>query len=175
MGVEIDVRDHGGTLVLEHDPFKSGEPLTQYLESYRQSCLVVNIKSSGIEENVVAELRKFGITDYFFLDSALSIAVRMRDQKLNFAGRISEYESIESLRLSSDLFSWIWVDCFTKFSLTAEQFEELKTSNKKICITGPDLLGRPEDIDVVRRKLDELEIIPDAICTKITNVWKWRV
>ena len=51
-GIEIDIRDQGGNLVVVHDPFKKGAKLDQFLRSYKHKILIANIKSERIEEKV---------------------------------------------------------------------------------------------------------------------------
>ena len=48
-GCEVDIRTNGSKLILNHDPFKSGENLIDYLDEYRHGTLVLNIKETGIE------------------------------------------------------------------------------------------------------------------------------
>ena len=52
-GAEIDIRVRGSDLILAHDPFEEGEHLIDYLDSYHHGTLVLNIKESGIEDEVL--------------------------------------------------------------------------------------------------------------------------
>ena len=69
-GVEIDLRDFGDRLILQHDPFKDGEDFEQFLNKYEHGTLILNIKSEGIEFKVKMLLKKYNIKNYFFLDSS---------------------------------------------------------------------------------------------------------
>jgi hypothetical protein len=51
-GVELDLRDRGDRLILQHDPFKDGEDFAEYLQHYRHSLMILNIKSERIEHRV---------------------------------------------------------------------------------------------------------------------------
>ena len=51
-GVEVDLRDFGEKLVLQHDPFKDGESFEEYLKNYNHGTMILNIKSEGIETKV---------------------------------------------------------------------------------------------------------------------------
>ena len=64
-GCEIDIRTDGSRLILNHDPFTSGDFLTDYLDEYDNATLVLNIKESGIEDYVLEEVKKRGIKSYF--------------------------------------------------------------------------------------------------------------
>ena len=42
-GVELDLRDRGDRLILQHDPFSDGEDFEDYLEHYRHQLMILNI------------------------------------------------------------------------------------------------------------------------------------
>ena len=67
-GVEIDIRTHRSKLILSHDPFYNGDTLENYLENYFHGTLVLNIKESGIENDVLKLIKNFNIKSYFLLD-----------------------------------------------------------------------------------------------------------
>ena len=69
-GVELDLRDFGGRLVLQHEPFMDGEDFAEYLKHYDHGTMILNIKSERIEYKVLELMRKCNIKDYFFLDSS---------------------------------------------------------------------------------------------------------
>jgi len=92
-----------------------------------------------------------------------------------FAGRVSEFESIMTVNLSVNLIDWVWVDCFTMFSMPIDLYRELKYKLKlKTCLTSPDLLGRKEDIYFHAEIIKANNCYPDAICTKFSNISLWR-
>lgn len=175
-GVEIDVRSDGSSIILGHDPGEHGNTLNDYCSFFRHKLVIINIKTEKIENLVVDILKKFNIDNYFFLDSSMSSVVKystIADRK--FSGRVSEFESVDTIQLSSDLIEWVWVDCFTRFSLTPIIYSTLKNVlRKKICLTSPDLLGRPEDIFGHAELIKNLGLLPDAICTKLVNIPVWK-
>src|SRR5690242_12523273 len=67
-GVELDLRDHGDELVLQHDPFTgaSGERFASYLDHYDHDLMILNIKSERIEWRVLELVRQSRVRDYFF-------------------------------------------------------------------------------------------------------------
>jgi hypothetical protein len=138
--------------------------------------LVINIKSSGTEKKVTEILKLFNINDFFFLDSSMSQIYSLKHSGLGyFAGRISEFESIKTIELSSSLLEWVWIDCFTRYSFQCELYVELKHKLKlKVCLTSPDLLGREADIILHSRLLRDNNCYPDAICTKLSNIDVWK-
>jgi len=175
-GVEIDLREREGEIVLSHDPFMEGVCLNDYLKHYQHSLLILNMKSAHLEQEALKTLKKHKINNYFFLDSSMSSIIALsKFKEYHFAGRVSEFERITSTALSNNIFSWAWIDCFTKFSLSKNDFEVLnKKFGMRVCLTSPDLLGRPEDIDLHANMLRKLKIIPDAICTKLHNINFWK-
>ena len=52
-GVEIDLRAKGSKIILNHEPFASGDSLENYLEFYNHGTVIVNIKEAGIEHAVI--------------------------------------------------------------------------------------------------------------------------
>jgi hypothetical protein len=175
-GVEIDVRVDVNSIILGHDPGLNGVEINEFLKYFEHYLLIINVKTEKIEKNIIDILRDKNISNYFFLDSSMSSIVQLSPKaEKKFSGRISEFESIESIKLSKDLVDWVWVDCFTKFSLTTVNFQILKdVLNKKICLTSPDLVGRPEDIALHAHIIRSLGCFPDAICCKLGNIEKWK-
>ncbi|HYE89917.1 MAG TPA: hypothetical protein VEA38_02810, partial [Terriglobales bacterium] len=53
LGVEIDLREAGADIVVQHDPFAGGERFVDWLAHYRHRFLILNVKSEGVEEPAV--------------------------------------------------------------------------------------------------------------------------
>ena len=175
-GVEIDLRDDhkSGKIILAHDPFIDGEYFEDYLKIYSHNTLILNIKSERVELECLKLLEKYNINNYFFLDSSFPIIYLLnKDYKNNnIACRFSEYEIINFIN-SENMFSTIWVDCFTEFPLNKENYELIKNENKKICIVSPELQKQPEKIELYRNIIINENIIPDMICCKVYNIIIW--
>ncbi|MEO5357670.1 MAG: hypothetical protein H7844_10280 [Nitrospirae bacterium YQR-1] len=173
-GVEIDLRDRGDRLILQHDPFKDGEDFEQYLKHYRCGTIILNIKSEGIEYSVLALLKKYGIKKYFFLDSSFPMIYALtRAGHKEVALRFSEYESIETIMSMKNLAQWVWVDCFTTLPINAGNFKILKDNGFNLCLVSPELQKQAEKIQQYKACLESEKIYFDAICTKLYNVDKW--
>jgi hypothetical protein len=176
-GVEIDLRDDhkSGQLILAHDPFSNGEYFEDYLKNYNHNTLILNIKSEHIELECLKLLEKYNINNYFFLDSSFPMIYLLnKDYKNNNnACRFSEYENINNFIDNKNMYSTIWVDCFTKFPLNNENYELIKKENKKICIVSPELQKQPEKIENYRNYMIKNDIIPDMICCKSYNIINW--
>ena len=70
-GAEIDLRVYKGKIILNHDPYSNGDNFDDYLSEYDHGTLVLNIKETGIEEEVLKKVKKKGLKDYFILDAEI--------------------------------------------------------------------------------------------------------
>jgi hypothetical protein len=175
-GVEIDLRDHHETIILQHDPFKDGESFEEYLKHYTHKLLILNVKSERIELKIIELLKKYNIKNYFFLDSSFPMIYLLSQQgEKNLAIRFSEFEGLDTVLAVKDRVSWVWVDCFTKLPLSKEIFAKLKASGLKLCLVSPELQGRDEDIETYRKFLQQENLHVDAICTKKYNIPRWEL
>lgn len=174
-GVEIDLRDVGNEIVLQHDPFKGGERLQDYLKQYQHNTLILNIKSERIELKVLELLEKYPVKDYFFLDSSFPMIYLLssRNEK-KIALRFSELEGLDTIKEMQGRADWVWVDCFTRLPITEQNYKQLKEWGYKICLVSPELQGREADIEIYKQYLRSNNIIFDAICTKTYNIDKWK-
>ena len=139
-GVEVDLRDYEDRLILQHDPFKKGEDFEEYLKHYNHGTIILNIKSEGIEYQVLELLKKYTVNNYFFLDSSFPMinSLSLKGEK-NIALRFSEFEGIDTLCSMAGKVNWIWVDCFSKLPITAKNYKLLKNLNYRLCLVSPDL------------------------------------
>jgi hypothetical protein len=170
-GVELDLRDDGDRLVLQHDPFKAGEDFEEYLTHYNHGLMILNIKSEAIEERVLDLIRISSVRDYFFLDSSFPMIRRLiADGERRIALRFSEFEPVEMALAMAGQVEWVWIDCFTKMPLTDEVYRQLKAAFR-LCIVSPELQGRPAE--TIARYAEELSPYPfDAVCTKRPDLWQ---
>ena len=67
-GCEIDIRSQDSKLILNHEPYFSGDSLVDYLDNYKHGLLVLNIKEAGIENDVLQLVRERNIPSFFLLD-----------------------------------------------------------------------------------------------------------
>lgn len=176
-GVEIDLRDDhkSGKIILEHDPFIDGEYFEDYLKVYSNNTLILNIKSERIELECLKLLEKYNVNNYFFLDSSFPMIYLLNKEykNNNIACRFSEYELIDIFINCKNMFSTIWVDCFTTFLLNKENYQLIRNENKKICVVSPELQKQPEKIENYRNIIINENIIPDMICCKVYNIINW--
>ena len=174
-GVEIDLRDKGSRIILQHDPFKEGQDFEEYLQHYKHDTMILNIKSERIEHKVKELLYKYGIHNYFFLDSSFPmIHLLSRQGEKKSAVRFSEFERLDTVFAMKNKVSWVWVDCFTRLPIDRKIFAQLKNANFKLCLVSPELQGRVDDLISYKNFLEKEQINFDAVCTKITNFKLWE-
>jgi hypothetical protein len=184
-GIELDLRDDhkSNKIILSHEPFSQGEFFEDYLQNYKHNTLILNIKSERIELECLKLLEKYNINNYFFLDSSFPMIYLLNKEYKNnkIACRFSEYEPIQNFLNISNMYEYIWVDCFTKFPLTNEIYNLIKNENqnkenkdiKKICIVSPELQKKPEKIEEYREYIISNSVFPDLICCKSYNIIRW--
>jgi hypothetical protein len=170
-GVELDLRDYGNRLILQHDPFKEGEDFEEYLKYYKHGTMILNIKSERIEYRVLELIKKYNINKYFFLDSSFPMIYQLiKLGENNIALRFSEFEGLDTLINMKGLVNWIWVDCFTKFPLDITSYELLK-KHFKLCLVSPEL--QVHSISLTKKFIALEKKMPfDAVCTKRVDLWK---
>lgn len=174
-GIELDLRDYGDRLILQHDPFKDGEDFEEYLKHYNHGTMILNIKSERIEYKVLELIKKYDIKKYFFLDSSFPmIYLLSKNGEKNIALRFSEFEGIDTILSMYGKVEWIWVDCFTKLPIGSENYKLLKERGFKFCLVSPELQSQEEKLENYKKYLNENEIIFDAICTKSYNINNWK-
>ena len=170
-------QSRGLNLVIHHDPFVDGERFDEWINAYRHGTLILNVKEEGLEARLIALMQSKGIDDYFFLDQSFPFLVKWsKAGEHRCAVRVSEFESIDTALSLAGKVDWVWVDCFTHFSLSSDDARQLKQAGFKLCLVSPELQGRDAEIEIpqMASMLKERNIEADAICTKRSDLWeKW--
>ena len=177
-GVEVDIRSYGEELIIHHDSCVAGNSFEEWVSGYKNNTLILNVKEEGLEERVIQLMEKYEIEDYFFLDQSFPFLVKWSNLGVHRAAvRVSEFESVETALTLAGKVDWVWVDCFTHFPLSPEESQRLKQAGFKLCLVSPELQGRDaeKEIPELIQLLEELEILPEAVCTKRPDLWeKWE-
>lgn len=174
LGVEVDIRSDSGRLIIHHDPLVRGEDFEEWISLYRHGLLILNVKEEGLESTLVDCMERHGIKDFFFLDQSFPFLVKWANMgERRCAIRISEYESVATALTLSGKIEWAWVDCFTKFPLSLNDYKKLKDLNFKLCLVSPELQGRNPDTEIplLRTYLADQGMKMDAVCTKQPSLW----
>jgi hypothetical protein len=185
-GAEIDIRYHEEKIIIQHDPFPANSASTitleEFLKSWKsQGTLILNLKSEGIEKKCISILKRFNLSNWFFLDMSMPYFVRFSFiaknnlidgfNPSNLAVRFSDAEPIEYALAFIGKAEWVWIDTFNKFPLSKVKYNQLKKNNFKICIVSPELHGHNKNnIAKLKKKLAGMTI--DAVCTKYPSCWR---
>jgi hypothetical protein len=174
-GIEVDIRSLGKELVIHHDPFVAGELFEDWFQEYQHGTLILNVKEEGLESRLIELMKSRGFDDYFFLDQSFPYLVKWSGAgEHRCAVRVSEFESVETAMNLAGKVDWVWVDCFTRFSLTHEAAQRLQQAGFKLCLVSPELQGRDAVTEIPNLKglLRERGINAEAVCTKRPDLWE---
>jgi len=177
-GIEVDIRSDGGRLVIHHDPFAPGEDFEDWITAYQHGTLILNVKEEGLESRLISLMQSLKIGDYFFLDQSFPFLVKWsRAGEHRCAVRVSEFESVDTALTLAGKVDWVWVDCFTHFSLTGDEATKLKNAGFKLCLVSPELQGRNAEVEIpeLALALKERNIEAEAVCTKRPDLWEKMV
>lgn len=173
-GVEVDIRNEGENLILNHDPFVSGNSFEEFCREYNHAFLLLNVKTEGIEHRVLEMLKKNRIKDYFFLDITFPKILELAGEgEHNIAVRFSEYEPIENALSLKGKVKWVWVDTFTKLPLNKRSYKQIRDAGFKIFLVSPDRWGRESDIEKYSYYLKKNGIKIDAVMSSLELLEKW--
>lgn len=144
-GIETDIRDLNGDLVISHDIPNKGpdnvllEDLLD-LHSLMSSdlMLALNIKSDGLCE-VLKNRLKNRTKNYFVFDMSVPDTLPYKDEGLNFFTRQSEYEPEPVLYHEA---CGVWLDEFVSPWITNDVITKHHQGGKRVAIVSPELHGR---------------------------------
>ena len=175
-GVEIDIRTLGNDLILQHDPFSQGILLTDWLDDYSHSGLILNLKEDGLESQLLSIMKHREIDDFFFLDQAYPTMVKSLKHNLadKVAARSSEYESLDSMKRLPQPPAYIWCDSFNgNWSHLSPTLSHAIEVGSMCVIVSPELQSRESKNEILEIKeilaLNLLNRI--AVCTKNPRLW----
>jgi hypothetical protein len=176
-GIELDLRDYTNDIIVQHDPYKTGESFKDYIKYVHNRDMILNVKCERIEQDILDILHSNNyIGSYFFLDCSFPMIFALSQKgEQNIALRFSEYEGLDILRSMKGRVKWVWVDVFTKLPLTYEICKEIKEMGYNICLVSPELQGHEEDIELYANQIRNDKLHIDAICTKSYNIKRWQI
>jgi hypothetical protein len=144
-GIETDVRDYEGELVISHDiPKKGCEPFSRLLKLYQKfpkaAPLAINIKSDGLHSPLLESLSAHQFNRYFIFDTTVPDGLNYIRKGMCTFTRQSEYELVPCYYKES---SGVWLDEFFSPWINEETILEHLHNRKQLCIVSPELHGRP--------------------------------
>ena len=101
-GIETDVRDMGGELVISHDIphgpcFSFDAFLGLYREAQSSAWLALNIKADGLSQLIRDALEAHSVSNYFVFDASVPDFMGAAKAGLNSYLRLSDVEADETL------------------------------------------------------------------------------
>ncbi|MGB8602335.1 MAG: hypothetical protein WCD42_09085 [Rhizomicrobium sp.] len=145
-GVELDVRDLDGALVISHDPPRAGcllfsTVLGLYQKYGTPGRMAINIKADGLAPEIAHLLteREMHAKCFVFDMSVPDMLSYNRLDIVTFT-RHSEYENIPS-RL--DVCHGVWIDAFEHPWADEDKIISFLNENKTVALVSPELHGKP--------------------------------
>lgn len=144
-GVETDVRDCLGTLVISHDmPAGNEQRFDDFLDLYVQAQstapLAINVKADGLAEAIRAALYCRGIDDYFCFDMSVPDSRSYTALGMRVFARRSE---LEPHSVGTDRAAGIWLDAFEGTWFNVDAIHHWLSCGQDVCVVSPELHGRP--------------------------------
>ena len=147
-GIETDLRDYRGKLVISHDIADSQSADVEalfkyYYESHSDVTLALNVKADGIQKLLIPLLEKYHITNYFLFD--MSIPEYVVNVRLGL-NSFTRYSDIECECVMYDKAIGIWMDSFYQDDwLAVDDIERHMSNKKKVCIVSPELHSKTKE------------------------------
>ena len=172
-GVEIDLRSFQKNLILHHDPFRKGEYFKKWIKYYKHAFLIINIKEEGLEKSILKILKENKINNYFFLDQSFPFLIKYSKMlNYNSAFRLSDLESIHTIKKIKKKIKWVWIDFFKNFNLKQSDIKFLNKNKIKICLVSPELKkSSHKNIKNLKKIINSKKLKIDAVCTKKPHLW----
>jgi hypothetical protein len=166
-GLETDIRDMNGQLVISHDPPRdSVDTLDKLLNLYASNPefsnlpLAINIKADGLAASIKESFDRLPNMNYFVFDMSVPDMRSYIKLGLPVYTRVSEVEAPIFYSESCG----VWLDGFESEWFGEGKLDNLVSDKKPVCIVSPELHGRnyQELWGVLRRYRDNPFI---TLCT----------
>jgi len=145
-GIETDIRDRLGEIVVSHDPAPAGdlirldELLTAHAENGPGTPLALNVKACGLAAPTAKHLAEAGTIDAYVFDLAVPDAIAWLAAGVEVFTRHSDLEPEPVLYQRS---TGVWLDSFGPEWWTPEVIAQHLEAGKRVAIVSPELHGRP--------------------------------
>jgi len=138
-GLETDVRDCVGRLVVSHDmPTGREVSLEDVIGMFHDDKLplAINIKADGLALSLKHALTSFSVENWFAFDMSIPDMRNYLDEGLPVFARASEVEK-EPIWVQE--VSGIWFDSFDASKYDVRRIAEFLNDGKPVCIVSPEL------------------------------------
>ena len=145
-GIETDIRDFDGRLVISHDVADNDSlPLTEFIDALldRPHALAVsfawNVKSDGLHSLFSEALPST------FWDQSFVFDMSVPDMRGYFAIGSYVYTRLSEVEMTPSFFGecqGVWLDAFDDEWFTARTITDLRERGKSVCVVSSELHGR---------------------------------
>ena len=151
-GVETDIRDYRGELVISHDPADEDAPrLAELFSAYGRLAapkplLALNVKADGLYLFLPDLFKRFDVKpeNHFLFDASLPEQYIYLKRGFRVFTRSSEFEPRPAFLEQS---AGVWLDQFTDRGHIMTALDPLLATGLEICVVSPELHGRsPEEL-----------------------------
>ena len=146
-GVETDLRDCAGDIVVSHDMPQPGAMtfdalLDLYLSYPTRPTLALNVKADGMAATIAERLTSRGITQYFVFDMSVPDTLGYLAEGMTVFTRHSEYEA-ESLL--DERAAGIWLDAFERPFVAPDDIDRVLGRGQIAALVSPELHRKPHE------------------------------
>ncbi len=147
LGIETDIRDYLGKLVIAHDiPRDETELLlwddflTMFSNNIDENALLaINIKSDGLHEKIKLSLAGYKINYFTFDMSMPQLYFGYRKSELRFFTSVNEFVKTP---IAYEESNGIWMDSYTEKWYSAADINQYIEHGKEVCVVSPELHAR---------------------------------
>ena len=174
-GVEVDVIYEKNQLLLKHSPFDTSSGLVSledFLKVYDNKRIIINVKTSGIEEKIINTANKYS-DNFLLLDVEFPFIVKnYKNYGKYLMLRISRYESINDLQYFKNYIDWIWLDTYQSFEFNKDFINLLNLFN--ICLVSIERWDENYNISNFINEVRDLDLNIKAVMTDEKTVKDWE-
>lgn len=148
-GVETDIRDHCGNLVIAHDKpsgvemsFEEFLSIVPAVNGQEPAPLALNIKADGLAADIARLMRDYPASGWYVFDMSIPDMLSYLKAGLPVFTRISD---VEAEPIGYDTAIGLWVDGFARDWSDFDQLHRFLDDGKLIAAVSSELHGRPKE------------------------------
>lgn len=144
-GLELDIRDFCGKLVISHNIPDENSPIAESILSklsyyQNKSAFAINIKSDGLKNKLKKYIDEYVIKNYFLFDMSIPQMIEFAEMGLRYFTRRSE---VEVIPVMYDKAAGVWIDGFWRTDWIKEDLlNQFIRDGKEVCLVSPELHKR---------------------------------